>query len=65
MVLVTHNITEAATLSHSVLVMRSGRITASIEDSLPRPRDESVRTSAAFGELYRKISGALRGEKNE
>lgn len=59
-VLVTHNIGEAALLSHRIVILRGGRIGAEIEDNLPRPRDESVRTSAAFGDLYRRISAALR-----
>lgn len=63
-VLVTHNITEAALLSHRVFILRDGRIGAEIDDDLPRPRDERVRTSAEFGSLYRQISAALHaGEK--
>jgi NitT/TauT family transport system ATP-binding protein len=61
-VLVTHNIAEAAILSHRVLVLRSGRIAQPIVDDLPRPRDETVKTSAAFGQLYAKISAALRSD---
>ncbi len=61
-VLVTHNIAEAALLSHRVLILRAGRIGATIVDDLPRPRTESVRTSADFGRLYRQISAALREE---
>lgn len=59
-VLVTHNIAEAALLSHRVAVMHAGRITAEIVDELPRPRDEQVRTSPEFSALYRRISAALR-----
>lgn len=58
-VLVTHNIAEAALLSHRVFILRAGQIGAAIVDELPRPRDEGVRTSAEFGCLYRQISAAL------
>lgn len=59
-VLVTHNIAEAALLSHRVYILRHGKIGQGIVDDLPRPRDEGVRTSPEFGSLYRKISAALR-----
>ncbi len=61
-VLVTHNIAEAALLSHRVFVLRQGQIAEPIIDDLPRPRDEFVKTSAAFGQLYAKISSALRSD---
>lgn len=61
-VLVTHNIAEAAILSHRILVLRAGRISQPIIDDLPRPRDETVKTSTAFGQLYAKISAALRSD---
>ncbi len=60
-VLVTHNIAEAALLSHRVYILQAGKTGDAIVDELPRPRNESVRTSAAFGSLYRRISAALRG----
>jgi len=60
-VLVTHNIGEAAMLSHHVLVMRDGKIGQSFDNDLPWPRTEAVRTSPLFGEFYRRISNALRG----
>ncbi len=61
-VLVTHNIAEAALLSHQVFVLCEGQIGEPIMDDLPRPRDESVKTSAEFGQLYAKISSALRAD---
>jgi NitT/TauT family transport system ATP-binding protein len=62
MVLVTHNIGEAAMLSHQVLVMREGKVTHAFENDLPWPRNEAVRTSAEFGAFYRSVSDALREE---
>lgn len=59
-VLVTHNIAEAALLSHRVYVLNHGKLGDALIDDLPRPRNESVRTSAEFGRLYREISAALR-----
>lgn len=64
-VLVTHNIAEAALLSHRVFVLNAGRIGEPIVDDLPRPRDESVKTSAAFGQLYARISSALRNDYHD
>ncbi len=61
MVLVTHNIGEAAILSHHVMVMRDARILHSFDNELPWPRTEVVRTSPQFGEFYRRISAALHG----
>jgi NitT/TauT family transport system ATP-binding protein len=60
-VLVTHNIGEAAMLSHHVLVMRDGKIGQAFDNEMPWPRTEAVRTSPSFGEFYRRISDALRG----
>ncbi len=62
-VLVTHNIGEAAMLSHRVLVMRGGQLTAGFDNPLPWPRNEAVRTSASGGDFYRQISTSLRGGK--
>ncbi|MGV3486089.1 MAG: ABC transporter ATP-binding protein [Planctomycetaceae bacterium] len=60
MVLVTHNIAEAAMLSHRVMIMNAGKITHVLDNRLPWPRDEGVRTSVAFGEFYRQVSAELR-----
>jgi len=59
-VLVTHNISEAVLLSHRMFVMGRGTIGEGIVDDLPRPRDESVRVSAAFGQAYARVSAELR-----
>lgn len=59
-VLVTHNISEAVLLSHRMFVMGCGTIGTGIVDDLPRPRDESVRVSPAFGQAYARVSAELR-----
>jgi len=59
-VLVTHNIAEAAMLSHRVFVLAKGHLGEPLVDDLPWPRNESVKTSAEFGKLYARISTALR-----
>jgi NitT/TauT family transport system ATP-binding protein len=60
MILVTHNIAEAALLSHRVVVMRQGKMSHTLDNPLPWPRNESLRTSTAFGEFYGRISDSLR-----
>jgi len=64
MVLVTHNIGEAAMLSHRVVVMRRGKLIASINNDLPWPRDENVRTSAEFGAFYRRVSRVIHEDRS-
>jgi NitT/TauT family transport system ATP-binding protein len=61
-VFVTHSISEAVLLSDRVLVMspQPGRITASLEIDLPRPRDEAVEETQAFVEYTRRVRGLLR-----
>lgn len=56
---VTHSITEAVFLSDTVIVMtpRPGRIGASIDIDLPRPRHLSMREAPEFGAYARKIRG--------
>jgi NitT/TauT family transport system ATP-binding protein len=51
-VLITHSIEEAVFLSDRVIVMtpRPGRIRASLEIGLPRPRPLSIKQSAAFND---------------
>ena len=61
-VMVTHNIAEAVLLSHRVVVMRDGRVRPPIENPLPFPRVESLRSKPEFGEFYGQVSDALRDE---
>jgi len=62
-VMVTHNISEAVLLSHRIAVIQDGQRREVIENLLPWPRDEAIRTSSEFGELYRRVSRALRGSE--
>jgi len=62
---VTHDLTEAITLSDQVIVMtrRPGRIKGVFEIPLARPRDVfSIQENADFHELYRRIWHAFRDE---
>ena len=63
-IFITHDIEEAVFLGDRVLVMSShpGRIKAEITIDLPRPRRESVRADARFGELTERIWGLIRDE---
>lgn len=58
-VLVTHNIAEAVFLSQRVAVMGRGRIHREIENRLPFPRDESLRGSLEFAQMFSEVSQAL------
>jgi len=59
-ILVTHNIAEALTLSDLVLVMGRGRIIEQIDVKLERAQPDSIRDSAPFTALYRRAAAALR-----
>ncbi len=59
---ITHNVFESVFLSTRVAVMtpRPGKISELIEIPVPFPRDEGFRSAGQFGELVRKVSGALK-----
>ncbi|HAC91180.1 MAG TPA: hypothetical protein DCF63_11200 [Planctomycetaceae bacterium] len=57
--LVTHNIAEAALLSHRVVVLGQQRASRLIDNPLPWPRSSQQRTSLEFARLYGLISQAL------
>ena len=60
--MVTHSISEALLLSDRVLVLtpRPGRVGLDLPVSLPRPRQEEIRYTAEFGELARRLRGAIK-----
>jgi NitT/TauT family transport system ATP-binding protein len=61
-VFVTHSIAEAVLLSDRVIVMspQPGRIAASLEIDLARPRDEAVEETPEFVDYTRRLRGLLR-----
>ncbi len=63
--LVTHSIAEAVFMSDTVAVMspRPGRVVASLEVPLPRPRTLAMMRGAAFFEAVNAVRDALFGEE--
>ncbi|WP_256839160.1 ABC transporter ATP-binding protein [Ornithinimicrobium faecis] len=64
---VTHNIPEAVFLSDRVYVMHAkpGRIAATIEVPIPRPRSLDVMTTEAFGTIERELRASLNSDLEE
>jgi ABC-type nitrate/sulfonate/bicarbonate transport system ATPase subunit len=64
-ILVTHDLEEAAFLSDRVYVMtdRPGRIAAAIQIPFSRPRSHDVTDGAAFSEIRRELNAALRAAR--
>jgi NitT/TauT family transport system ATP-binding protein len=60
-VMVTHNISEALFLADRVLVLsaRPGRIRLDVDVDLPRPRQEGVQYTSAFGVLAEQVRAAI------
>lgn len=59
MLFVTHNISEAIYLSHSIAVFRQGTIGELIAVDLPFPRNPQVRSSPEFAAYYGRLSESL------
>ncbi|HWC30617.1 MAG TPA: ABC transporter ATP-binding protein [Dehalococcoidia bacterium] len=61
-VFVTHSIAEAVLLSDRVLVMspQPGRLAASLDIDLPRPRDEAIEEAPEFIAYTQRLRGLLR-----
>jgi NitT/TauT family transport system ATP-binding protein len=60
-IMVTHSIPEAIFLADRVLVLtpRPGRLCLDLTIDLPRPRDQDVQYTPAFGELARRVRQAI------
>jgi NitT/TauT family transport system ATP-binding protein len=59
-VFVTHSVSEAVVLSDQVAVMGTGRLSAPLDISLPRPRPEGIEDTAEFIDLARQLRHQLR-----
>jgi NitT/TauT family transport system ATP-binding protein len=60
-VMVTHSIAESLFLADRVLVLspRPGTLRLDLPVNLPRPREEGIRYTPAFGELARQLKAAI------
>ena len=60
-VMVTHSISEALFLADRVLVLtaRPGKVKLDLRVELPRPRGDEIRFTPQFGNLARKLKGAI------
>ncbi|WJR80009.1 ABC transporter ATP-binding protein [Bradyrhizobium sp. NP1] len=63
-ILITHSIEEAIFLGDRVVVMtaRPGRVAATLDIDLPRPRNFEVQKQKSFSDLFSEIYGLLRDE---
>ncbi len=59
-VFVTHSVSEAVVLSDQVSVMGSGKVSAPVDITLPRPRPQGIEDTAEFHELQRELRHKLR-----
>lgn len=64
MLFVTHNISEAIYLSHSIAVFSRGRIGEQIQVHLPTPRTTAVRSTPEFAAMYGRVSDSLTRNAN-
>jgi len=60
--MITHDMREAVNLSDRVVVLspRPGKVATELVIDLPRPRDDTVRRSARFGDLVEEVWSGLR-----
>lgn len=58
---VTHDISEAVLLGHTVSVMHQGRITLSLPIALAQPRTHALRYSSSFNQLAAQLREAMQG----
>jgi len=59
MLFVTHNISEAIYLSHSIAIMSQGRIAERMEVPFNFPREAGLRSTSTFAAYYGQVSASL------
>jgi NitT/TauT family transport system ATP-binding protein len=59
-IFVTHSVAEAVVLSDQVAVMGEGKLTPSLNITLPRPRPDGIEDTAPFHELTTELRSRLR-----
>ena len=59
MLFVTHNISEAIYLSHSIAIMSQGRIAERMEVPFAFPREAGLRSTSSFAAYYGQVSASL------
>ena len=66
-VFVTHNIDEALIMADRIVVMspRPGRISAVIDNQLPKPRDIETQLMPAYAKLKRRVWSLIAGDLSE